>query len=315
MEFNNIIIFIIFNIIKMDCNNKNKTLRYFFRILTIFFIVCIIISLIAYIAYNILKKNIDERFKNSCNNDNSVLNFEEFKNKDHIETYAIHANNIYVENCRNGLIHDHLGHWQLIKLIKLKNDNIIGYIIKSSQTNDVVLSFRGSASSFDLLSGIKISQKSIPFAEGKVHKGFYNYYVKFRKQILDSLDKIKFQNIYMTGHSMGGIFAILCSIDIFKRYSNCNVNTVVFGTPKIGNDKFSNYLGILNKDSRYNLTLVANDNDIITQIPSTNYFHPNVVYKKFYIDYGNITQNHSINNYNNTHVLNSLNNVNVRNIS
>ena len=65
----------------------------------------------------------------------------------------------------------------------------------------------------------------------------------------------------------------------------------------------------------YNLTLVANDNDIITQIPSTKYVHPNVVYKKFYMDYGNITKNHSINNYNNAHVLNSLNKVNIRNIS
>ena len=75
------------------------------------------------------------------------------------------------------------------------------------------------------------------------------------------------------------------------------------------------YLGDLNKDNRYNLTLVANDNDIITQIPSTNYFHPNVSYRKFYADYGNITKNHAIVNYNNSNILQKLNNININNLN
>lgn len=276
--------------------SKNKILN----IIIIFLIVTIIVSTIVYFSYYLLKKNIDRRFKNACDEDKTELNFSEFTDKNDVKPFVNHAMNVYKENCKSGSIIDNIENWNLLKLLKINNKDTIGYILKSKKSKDIVLSFRGSASSFDLLSGIKISQISIPYAKGKVHKGFYNYYNKFQKQIYDILDNISFDNVYITGHSMGGIFAILSSLKIFKKYQNCNIITKVFGVPKIGDDDFSNYVSEINNNNRYDLLLIMNDNDIITQLPSTNYFHPKVSFKKYYIDYGSITKNHSIDSgYNN----------------
>jgi hypothetical protein len=97
--------------------------------------------------------------------------------------------------------------------------------------------------------------------KGIVYKGFKNSFDNIEEEIIKISDEIKNQPIWLVGHSLGGVLAILSSF-CFK---NPEIN--VFGIPKIGDETFN--LNV-KKNKFHNFYI---QNDFITSLPMfTNEF-------------------------------------------
>lgn len=100
----------------------------------------------------------------------------------------------------------------------------------------IIVCFRGSDNFDNWLSDFNI--KMVPFnnsATRLVHKGFYDSVISMRKKLDKVINKLKTnkQNVYVTGHSLGGAQAIISSFVCSELSEFTNVTT--FGEPKIGN--------------------------------------------------------------------------------
>lgn len=98
---------------------------------------------------------------------------------------------------------------------------------------------------------------------GQVHKGFYNYYENVRESFLKLVnDNINVSEIHITGYSLGGSCVIGALEASF--ITNCPPITVVtFGSPRIGNLKFTNTF----KNRIHKSTRLVNDHDPVPKVP------------------------------------------------
>lgn len=100
----------------------------------------------------------------------------------------------------------------------------------------------------------------------KVHSGFYGAYLSVEKRVLDTVAALHRQDprhILVTGHSLGGALAVLCSFNLVVRLELTNVTCTTFGCPRIGNTAFR---------KRYMLAVPAtfvfvNAADVVTKLP------------------------------------------------
>jgi len=51
----------------------------------------------------------------------------------------------------------------------------------------------------------------------QVHKGFFESYGSLKQQVLDTLERMTFSRVRVTGHSLGAAMAVFGSIDIKVR--------------------------------------------------------------------------------------------------
>ena len=78
-------------------------------------------------------------------------------------------------------------------------------------------------------------------------------------------------SVYVTGHGLGGAFAIISALDI-NDYLNQGVDVVyTFGQPRVGNDAFAAYYA----NKLPNTFRVINNADIVPHLPPTTagYLH------------------------------------------
>jgi triacylglycerol lipase len=144
--------------------------------------------------------------------------------------------------------------------------------------NDMYICFHGSNDIRDWVDNINF--KKVPFIwfdfwknHSKVHLGFFMQYITVRKYLLDKLTSYRKEgelgNIIITGHSLGGALATLCSAD-FTNYF-INVTPVIFASPRVGNGSFAKYyMNSFPEAYRFNYM-----NDLVGKLPPTffNYWH------------------------------------------
>jgi hypothetical protein len=108
----------------------------------------------------------------------------------------------------------------------------------------------------------------------KVHKGFATAYSAIGPQLLRSIQKLHDQNprpIYLTGHSLGGALATLCSLDLVLRLGINRRNIVVstFGSPRVGNHSFAKFY---NENIPIHWRIVVGP-DVVTKLPKFGFTH------------------------------------------
>lgn len=182
--------------------------------------------------------------------------------------------------------------------------DLYGYIMESPDS--IVISFRGSRTNPDWIADASILQAYFPYTriKLKIHSGFASIYNACRQQIIDTLSTLNdSKQLFVTGHSLGGALAILCTLD-------AAVNTVYkspvmynFGSPRVGNAKFAQvYNEIINNSIR-----VVNTYDIVPLLPPTAVHPPlsnNIIFYRHVKDLatitvqtGSIMKNHLIESY------------------
>ncbi|DAZ99205.1 TPA: hypothetical protein N0F65_008238 [Lagenidium giganteum] len=100
----------------------------------------------------------------------------------------------------------------------------------------------------------------------KVHAGFYAAYASVAERVLSTIQALHRadpRRVLVTGHSLGGALAALCSFDVVARLKITNVQCTTFGCPRIGNATFQR---------KYQVAVPAtfafvNASDMITKLP------------------------------------------------
>jgi len=131
----------------------------------------------------------------------------------------------------------------------------------------------------------------------QVHKGFYGVYLAIREQLwnLYKANENKIDELYITGHSLGGALSTLCAFD-FAHYTTNKEQILThysFAAPRSGNVAYSNKFNQMLPTS----IRVYNTEDIIHSVPPAE-FLGGYVYQHtnygvpFDVNLGSIGANH-----------------------
>lgn len=182
--------------------------------------------------------------------------------------------------------------------------DLYGFIIESSDS--IIISFRGSQSNPDWIADAAILQTYFPYTRIniKTHSGFAAIYNTCRQQIMNALSALSSsKQLFVTGHSLGGALAVLCTLDAAINTSYKDPVMYNFGSPRVGNSKFVQvYNEIIENSIR-----IVNTNDLVTLLPPA-VVHPPLSNELLYyrhvkdlititVQTGSITGNHLVENY------------------
>jgi len=123
---------------------------------------------------------------------------------------------------------------------------------------------------------LKIARESYERCNGcEVSKNFNELYQTVQATVqanVDSLHKLyRTTSVYITGHGLGGAFAVLAAVDI-NELLNLGTDVVyTFAQPRVGNDAFAAYY----TSKLPNTFRVINNADIVPHLPPTTagYLH------------------------------------------
>ncbi len=183
----------------------------------------------------------------------------------------------------------------LLNYISYKNATI-GVILKTIDAIWVV--FRGTQNVNEWTQNLLIQQ--VPHSEnfnGQKHKGFLDIYLSLN--IVDFLNELQPQNLYICGHSLGGALSLLLMSD--SKLLITNKACYLFGTPRVGNATFANEL------IGQSVFRIVNRADIVNELPpcvSPNFIgNPNDVFIYQHIEKELISFEDNRNSFNQNHAL------------
>lgn len=116
------------------------------------------------------------------------------------------------------------------------SDGIQGFIARNDKI--AFLIFRGTNLDIrDFVVDLSISK--VTTEKGKVHKGFFEAFIKVKGFIEFNLNEIELPLI-ISGHSMGGALAIMASCFLSGQIRDRLSSVYTFGAPGVGNSQFEN---------------------------------------------------------------------------
>ena len=181
--------------------------------------------------------------------------------------------------------------WSCYWCSKVPNFNIIEtfwdnktstfcYFGKYNNSNDYVLAFEGSQDNRDLIIDLQIAQL-VPYKhypDAKVHAGFWKSYLAIADEVHKLLTLHKVNNLFVTGHSLGGALATIASLDIVEELGINNVSMISLGAPRVGNGGYANlYSSMLN--NYYRLTHAS---DTVVHLPYMYLNYRHIPHEIFY---------------------------------
>lgn len=146
-----------------------------------------------------------------------------------------------------------------------------GFIAESK--NEIIIAYRGTDSFKDNESDQDLYQVDYPFAEnvGKTHRGFTCIYQSARNELMKELMKLSpDKRLLITGYSLGGALAILCSYDIVVNSDFENPYVYTFGSPRVADPEFAYRFNQMVRNS----VRIFNVHDIIPTLPAEVYPPP-----------------------------------------
>lgn len=152
------------------------------------------------------------------------------------------------------------------KIIHESELAIIGY---NKQYNSLFVGFRGSSNIQNWLDNLQIKQIT-PYDNKliAVDDGFYKIYNALKNDLYTHLNKFvtkyNTNDVLLTGHSLGAAIATLFAFDFCYYTQPYHVYSLItFGSPRVGNNDFSNYMHGCNISS----TRVTHYYDVVPHVP------------------------------------------------
>ena len=144
----------------------------------------------------------------------------------------------------------------------LENDGAQCHIIENP--TNFIIAFRGTEpTQFSDVKADLLAFKRKSKTEGKVHMGFKIELRKLWSDISGILEKKKQQQIWITGHSLGGAMATICASRL-RGEPKGNIKALyTYGSPKVGGKKFVWNLDVIELEHHR----FVNNNDIVTKVP------------------------------------------------
>lgn len=112
------------------------------------------------------------------------------------------------------------------------------------------------------------------YLAGKIHKGFACAYRSVADEIMEQvriLRERKQRPVFLTGHSLGGALATICSLDLWVKLdiSRREIFVSTFGSPRVGNKDFARvYKEVVPLHWR-----IVVDPDMVAKLPNVGYAH------------------------------------------
>lgn len=116
--------------------------------------------------------------------------------------------------------------------------------------------------------------RSRDWRRAKIHKGFAVAYAAVGPRLLSIIKKLQDERrrpVFLTGHSLGGALASVCSFDLLLRLGLTRKEIFVstFGAPRVGNRQFWN---IYNENVPIHWRIVVGP-DVVAKLPKMGYIH------------------------------------------
>lgn len=145
----------------------------------------------------------------------------------------------------------------------------------ASDDKVAILSFRGSQSAGDWLIDIDIRTTEREY-EGEtviVHNGFARGYDAVASVIQNKLAEIKAEQLWITGHSLGGALANLAGAELLE-FADQVLGIYTFGQPKVGRGEYDHLLKAQYKGKYFRF---VNDTDLVPRLPRKYHHNGNLL--------------------------------------
>lgn len=140
--------------------------------------------------------------------------------------------------------------------------SMIGYVITGEDVT--VVAFRGTDFNElpDWIANLKTYSTDTP--HGPIHDGFFHSYLSLKPQITKLLATRGHKHLWITGHSLGGALALVCSYDLIESEKLQVDGVITFGQPMIAREQLARHLdtNLLGRYARF-----VNEADMVPRIP------------------------------------------------
>ncbi|MEN9406617.1 MAG: hypothetical protein RLZ12_901 [Bacillota bacterium] len=138
-----------------------------------------------------------------------------------------------------------------------------------TNNEQTIIAFRGTSNFQELLYDLNYRPRTLlDYEAGSVHAGFKKGYLKLQPELYTLLSslKMKEQDFFLTGHSLGAAYASLMAYDIVRQgfIAPPKLFVYLFGAPRLGNSVFAEHYNNLLCQQTYR---ISNTQDIITILP------------------------------------------------
>lgn len=172
--------------------------------------------------------------------------------------------------------------------LELYNKQSKNFVFVLSSPDRIFVAFKGTSNTETMKTDINVIQTRadtvLPTIAGvetqrpgsnewkaaKLHKGFSDAYKTLNGTLLEKLSELlrnKKRPIYLTGHSLGGALATICSTDIVLSLGINDVYVCTFGSPRTGNRFWARFYDKL-VTAHWRLAIRS---DVITTLPKMGY--------------------------------------------
>lgn len=143
--------------------------------------------------------------------------------------------------------------------------SMIGYVISGEDVTVIV--FRGTdfAEVSDWIANLGRSATETP--HGAIHSGFYDAYHSMKPQIDQILAERESGHLWVTGHSLGGALALVCTYDLVENEQRDVNGIITFGQPMVARRQLASYLDtmLIGRYARF-----VNGEDVVARIPPSH---------------------------------------------
>ena len=159
-------------------------------------------------------------------------------------------------------------HAECFEFVRGKDIDIQGYIAVSDKF--ILASFRGSESLPDWLTNLQAVKDPGPWRRTEVHEGFQDAFFVSALKIGQAIgEKRRNQQVWVTGHSLGGALAVILAATLLE--NNIPVQGLyTFGAPRVGDKSFAKQLD--NKLRNKAHWRVVNKGDMVPHLPPEVFF-------------------------------------------
>lgn len=158
--------------------------------------------------------------------------------------------------------------------------DIFGFVALDPSRSLIVVVFRGSYSVRNWIANFEIDLVHTPICSScKVHNGFNQAFLERQPAVVAAVNSARAAHpsygLVITGHSLGAAVATITGAYFRSIGLNCDIYT--YGSPRVGNDVFANYVSSTSRGSIFRITHL---NDPVPQVPPggsmawlTGYYH------------------------------------------
>jgi predicted lipase len=177
------------------------------------------------------------------------------------------------------------------QFLRVGEQETTGMVLLDHDEQAVVISFRGTQSQTDWDTNFDFFQDDVDDFCGKgceVHSGFLSSWRGVSDEVLrqrkELLEQHKGYRTVVTGHSLGGALAHVCTAAILNAEPNAELSLYSYGSPRVGNRVFANFI---NKGLGLKNFRVTHMNDPVPRVPQPwlgGYVHTSPEYRTPVLD-------------------------------